>query len=120
MNLSDLYSGSALGGAASGAATGFMLGGPTGAVIGGLGGDLLGASANSTRNDASAAQQQNLQAGISQMHAASANAYAQHFQNLEKALAFYGPAQQQWDKLYGAGTGAPAATGQGSWKGTGV
>ena len=118
MTLGDLYSGSALGGAASGAMTGFMVGGPVGAAIGGVGGDLVGASANSTRNNASAAQQQNLQSSIAQMRAASSAAYQQHIQNLDKALSYYGPAQQAWDRAYGTGT--PATVGQGSWKGTGA
>jgi hypothetical protein len=118
MNLSDLYSGSGLSGAASGALTGFLVGGPVGAAVGGIGGDLVGASANSTRNNASAAQQQNLQSAIAQMRAASSSAYQQHIQNLDKALSYYGPAQQAWDRAYGAGT--PATVGQGSWKGTGT
>ena len=82
MTLSDLYSGSALGGAASGA------------------------------------QQQNLQSAIAQMRAASSSAYQQHIQNLDKALSYYGPAQQAWDRAYGTGT--PATVGQGSCKGTGA
>jgi hypothetical protein len=117
MNLSDLYSGSAISGMASGALTGGLVGGVPGAVIGGLGGGLVGASANSTRNDAAAAQQQNLQDAMAKMRASSSSAYQQHIQNLDKAMSYYGPAQQAWDRAYGTGT--PAATGQGSWKGAG-
>ena len=120
MTLSDLYSGSAFGGAASGALTGLVVSGgdPLGAVVGGLGGGLMGASSNSTRNDASAAQQKNLQDAITQMRSASSAAYQQHIQNLDKALSYYGPAQQAWDRAYGTGT--PATVGQGSWKGAGA
>lgn len=118
MDFSDLYSGSAIGGAASGASAGGMIGGPWGAAIGGIGGGLLGAFASGQRRDATNAQQHNLDQIIANMHAMSASNYDQHIADLNKALAFYGPAQQYWDRLYGSGS--PMPTGQGSWSGTGV
>ena len=115
----DLYSGSALGGAGTGAATGAMVGGIPGAVIGGALGWLGGASANSQRADATAGQQQNLDALARTLRAQSKQRYQQYLADLEKAQSFYGPAQAYWDRLYGQAGTAPS-TGQGSWSNTGV
>lgn len=122
----DFYSGAALGGAGSGAASGAMIGGtagPWGAAAGGLIGGALGlfggAEANSMRSDATKSQSQNLDAIMAKLRQQSAQNYARHISDMKQALAFYGPAQTQWDKLYGSGTGAQP-TGQGSWSGTNI
>ena len=123
----DLYSGNALSGAGSGAATGAIIGSEIlpgwGTAIGGIAGGALGlfggAQANSMRRDATNQQLSSLDQLMANMRAMTGQNYDQHIADLEKAQAFYGPAQQQWDRLYGQGTGA-AKTGQGSWAGTGV
>jgi hypothetical protein len=119
MDFSDLYSGTAISGAASGALAGGMSAGPYGAVAGGLVGGGMGAYANSQKNQATSNQQKSLDQIIANMKAMGASSYDQHISDLQKALAFYGPAQQAWDRLYGTGTGA-AQTGQGSWGGTNI
>jgi hypothetical protein len=120
MNFSDLYSGSALGGLASGAATGFMASGgnPIGGLVGGGLGLMSGAYSNSKVNDAVAAQSKNLDMIYSNLAAERQKNYARHIADLDKTLAFYGPAQGYWDRLYGGG--GATAPGQGSWSGTGV
>lgn len=112
MQGNDFYSGSALGGATTGAATGAMAGssaGPYGALLGGLvGGGIglfTGASANASRDQGVQGQQKNIDAAIAQMRQASSDNYAAHLANLNKALAFYGPANDRWNYLYGTGTG---------------
>ena len=112
MQGNDFYSGSALGGATTGAATGAMAGssaGPYGALLGGLvGGGIglfTGASANASRDQGVQGQQKNIDAAIAQMRQASSDNYAAHLANLNKALAFYGPANDRWNYLYGTSTG---------------
>lgn len=119
----DLYSGMALSGAGTGAASGAMMGsalGPWGAVGGGLVGGALGlftgAEANGMRSDATKQQNQNLNKIMAELSQQSKANYDQHIADLNKALAFYGPAQSYWDRLYG--TGGAKTTGQGSWAGT--
>ena len=119
----DLYSGMALSGAGTGAASGAMMGstlGPWGAAAGGLiGGGIglfTGAEANGMRADATKQQTQNLDKIMAQLSQQSKLNYDQHIADLNKALAFYGPAQSYWDRLYG--TGGAKTTGQGSWAGT--
>jgi hypothetical protein len=109
----DFYSGSALGGAASGAASGAMAGSMVwpgygtliGGLLGGGAGLLTGASANSTRDSGVKNQQQVIANVQNKMRQASADNYAAHLANLNKALAMYGPATQRWNYLYGTGTG---------------
>lgn len=115
----DLYSGSALGGAGTGAATGAMVGGVPGAIVGGALGWLGGATANSQRADATAGQQQNLDALARSLRAQSKQRYQQYLAEMDKALSFYGPAQAQWNRLY-AQPGEAPSVGQGSWSNTGV
>ena len=113
MQGSDFYSGSALGGATTGAATGAMIGSQVypgyGTIIGGLLGGGMGlfegASANASRDQGVQGQQKNIDAAIAQMRQASSDNYAAHLANLNKALAFYGPANDRWNYLYGTSTG---------------
>jgi hypothetical protein len=126
MTGSDFYSGTALSGAGGGAASGALIGNEIvpgwGAAIGGLVGGGLGlfggAAANSQRNNATAQQAKSLDQIMANMRAMSASNYDNHIQQLQKAINFYGPAQQYWDRLYGTGEAQPA--GQGSWAGTNV
>jgi hypothetical protein len=106
----DLYSGAALSGAGTGAVSGAVLGatigGPYGAAAGGLIGGALGlftgGEANSLRAQATKNQQNQLAALTAQLNQQSQADYQQHIDNLNKALAFYAPAQQAWDRVYGA------------------
>jgi len=128
MTGSDFYSGSALSGAASGATTGAMIGSywpGWGTAIGAVGGGLLGlaggAYANSQRSRATQQQTQNIDQVIAKMRALSASNYAGYLQGLNKALAFYGPVTQRWNKLYGTGgTGnfpaVPSVGGASMWR----
>jgi hypothetical protein len=71
------------------------------------------------RNQATSQQSKAMDQILANMRAMGASSYDQHIADLQKALAFYGPAQQQYDKLYG--TGSPGTgTGQGSWAGTNI
>lgn len=115
----DFYSGSALGGAGTGAATGAMVGGVPGAIVGGALGYLGGAFSSSQRADATAGQQQNLDAIARELRAKSKQRAQQYLADIEKAQSFFGPAQAYWDRLYGR-PGAAPSTGQGSWANTGV
>ena len=119
----DLYSGMALSGAGTGAASGALMGsslGPWGAAAGGLVGGAIGlftgAEANGMRSQATQQQNKNLDTIMAELSQQSSQNYAQHIADLNKALAFYGPAQSYWDRLYG--TGGAKTTGQGSWAGT--
>jgi hypothetical protein len=98
---------------------GGMAAGPWGALAGGVAGGGMGAYANSQRDQATSNQQHSLDQIIANMKAMGASSYDQHIADLQKALAFYGPAQQAWDHLYSPGTGA-AAAGTGSWAGTNI
>jgi hypothetical protein len=121
MNWEDLYSGTALGGAATGATTGAAIGGPIApytALAGGLIGGLTGAFANSQRSEATQGQQQNLAQLQRNLRQKSDQRRQQYLSDLEKALSFYGPAQSEWDRLYGRGESPQI--GQGSWANTGV
>jgi hypothetical protein len=97
--------------------------GPWGTAIGGLVGGGIGlfggAEANSIRDKATSQQQSKLDQILANMRAMGASTYDQHIADLQKALAFYGPAQKEWDRLYSPGTGG-AQTGQGSWAGTNI
>ena len=120
----DLYSGMALSGAGTGAFAGGTIGSSIlpgwgtaiGAGVGGLAGLFTGAEANSMRSDATKQQNQNLDKIMAELSQQSKLNYDQHIADLNKALAFYGPAQSYWDRLYG--TGGAKTTGQGSWAGT--
>jgi hypothetical protein len=120
----DFYSGSALSGAGSGAASGALLGSSIspgygtaiGGVLGGALGLFGGAYANSERDSATANQKKSLDQIMANMRAMSTKNYDKHIEQMQKALNFYGPAQQAYDRAYG--TGEPAQTGQGSWAGT--
>lgn len=108
MQGSDFYSGSALTGAAGGAASGAMIGGsagPYGALAGGLIGGGLGlfggASANSQRAAATSAQSKNMDAIMRNMRALSKSSYDNYLAGLKKAQSFYGPATSRWNYLYG-------------------
>jgi len=90
-----------------------------GAIGGGLLGLFGGAESSSMRRDATAQQANSLDQIAASMAQMNQQNYQQHIDQLQKALAFYGPAQQYWDRLYGTGGGAKT-TGQGSWSGTGV
>lgn len=113
MTGSDFYSGSALAGAGGGAASGAMIGSQIapvyGTLIGGLAGGALGlfggASANSQRNKAVANQQKNLQQIMANMRAMSSRNYSNYMAGLKKAQAFYAPAMERWNYLYGTGAG---------------
>ena len=125
MQGNDLYSGSALGGAASGAASGAMLGsaaGPWGAAAGGLVGGAIGlfggASANDQRDQASANQQKSMAQIMANMKALGQQNYANHIEQLSKALDFYRPAQQATNAAYGGLTKGGGGTD--IWSGTGV
>jgi len=116
--LSDLYSGSALSGAASGAIAGGAAGGWIGAIGGGLAGLGLGAYANDTRRGATQGQQQNLDQIVANMNAMTKSNYAQHVADTNQALQYFGPAEAMYSRMYGSGTGA-AQTGQQDWGNTG-
>lgn len=101
MDFSDLYSSSALAGSGSGAMSGLMAGGPWGALAGGVLGGLGGAYANSKRDQGTAAQQQNLDQMVRNLHRMSQSNYANYMAQLDKSIGYFGPAMDQWDKLYG-------------------
>jgi len=113
MQGNDFYSGAALTGAGTGAASGAALGGsfggPYGALAGGLvGGGLglfAGASANSQRSKATANQQKNLNMAMASMKQLGQQTYDNYLAGLKKAQAYYGPAMERWNYLYGTGTG---------------
>ena len=125
MQGSDLYSGSALGGAASGAASGALVGSVVpgigtgiGALAGGVLGLFGGASANDQRDQAAANQQKSMAQIMANMKAMGQQDYADHIQQLSKALDYYRPAQQATNAAYGGLT--QGGGGQNIWAGTGV
>jgi hypothetical protein len=113
MQGNDFYSGQALSGAGSGAASGALVGSQIypgyGTAIGALAGGALGlfggALANSKRDDATKAQVNNIDQLISQFRSMSESNYSNYLAGLNKAIGFYGPATQRWNYLYGTGTG---------------
>jgi uncharacterized protein YcfJ len=117
MSGDDLYSGAALSGAGSGAVSGAALGSMVapgwgtaiGAVGGGLVGLFTGGEANSLRSQATKNQQNQMAALVAQLNQTSNADYQQHIDNLNKALSFYAPAQQAWDRVYGAPSTPQAA-----------
>ena len=112
----SMLSGSALSGAASGAAGGGSIGGPWGAAIGGIAGGLGGTYLDYERDKAGDANKQSMNQLMSNINALNRTQYKQHIDDLNKALAFYGPVQNQWDLLYGRGT--TPTVGQGTWSNT--
>ena len=109
MQGSDFYSGSALTGAAGGAASGAMIGSQVmpgyGTAVGGLLGAGIGlfggASANSQRAAATTAQSKNMDSIMRSMRELSQQSYDGYLAGLKKAQAFYGPATSRWNYLYG-------------------
>jgi hypothetical protein len=115
----DIFSGDALAGAASGAAAGASAGGPWGALIGGVAGGGLGAYAHDKREGAANGQVNNLNQIIANMQAMSNTSYDKHIADTKKALNYFGPAEQAYNRFYG-GDGQAAQTGQGVWGKTGI
>lgn len=114
----DIFSGDTLAGGASGAVAGGSIGGGYGALAGGLIGAGLGAFAHHEKQAATSQQAQNLQQIINNMRAMTSQAYDQHIADTQKALNYFGPAENYWSRLYGQGT--PAQTGQLDWANTGL
>ena len=114
----DVFSGDALVGAGSGAAAGASVGGPWGALIGGIGGGAVGAYAHDKKEGAVQGQMNSLDQIIANMKAMSNTAYDKQIADTKKALNYFGPAEQAYNRVYGTGT--PAQTGQGVWGNTGI
>lgn len=117
----DIFSGDTLAGAGSGLVTGLAASGgnPYGALAGGVIGAGLGAYSHDAKEAATAKQANNLDQIIANMKAMTGQAYNQHIQDTQKALQYFGPAENYWSKLYGSGSG-PAQTGQADWGNTGL
>jgi len=116
--LDDVFSGSTFSGMASGALAGGAVGGWPGAIIGGLGGAGIGAYSNYQRDNATQQQKSNIDQLLASMHTSNSSNMASYLAGLNKALAYYGPAQEQYSLLYGRG--GAASTGKGVWGNTGV
>lgn len=113
-------------GAASGAGTGALLGSAVGmpflgAGAGALVGGGLGWLTGSSREDAKRAQQKALEEAMKRLQAMSMRDYAQRQQNLQKATALYGPAQQMLQERLSSGApyipGPPGAAPPPGWQG---
>jgi len=112
MQGNDFYSGQALTGAGSGAASGALIGSQIypgyGTAIGALAGGALGlfggAYSNAKRDEATKAQVGNIDQLIGQLGSMSSSNYSNYLAGLNKAIGFYGPATQRWNYLYGTGT----------------
>ena len=107
----SMISGSAISGAAGGAAAGGSVGGPWGAAIGGIAGGIGGTYMDYTRDKANDQNKQAMASIMGNINAMNRTNYQQHIADLNKALAFYAPAQSQWDYLYGRGTTPKVAQG---------
>jgi hypothetical protein len=110
----DIFSGDALMGGLSGAATGFMAGQGPGAIIGGIAGAGMGAYKHHKAGQASAAQKRSVDEAMRRLRDLQKESYARRMGDLDKALAFYGPVDSYMQQLatnpYGApGTTAPPA-----------
>jgi hypothetical protein len=117
----SMISGQAIGGAASGASLGGTVGGPWGAAIGGVLGGVGGAYMDYTKDKANTTNSNSMSQIMQNIAAMNKTSYAQHISDLNKSLAFYAVPQQQWNMLYGQGTGAAPAVGtSGAWAGTAV
>jgi hypothetical protein len=112
----SMISGSAISGAATGASAGGTVGGPWGAAIGGILGGVGGTYLDYTRDKANQQNKDSMESVMANIQAMNRTNYQQHIADLNKALQFYGPAQQQWDYLYGRGTTPTVA--QGTWANT--
>lgn len=88
-------------GGLAGAGTGFMVGGPAGAAVGGIAGLGIGYMAGRAKKKAEGAQKAGLQAAQDQLAQMKREAYQQRMADLNQAMQFFGPAQQQMKRLYG-------------------
>lgn len=103
-------------GALAGGATGATIGsyaGPYGALIGGaigaVGGGLTGWFAGNKREDAENAQRNAVSEARKQLQELAKRQRAQREADLQRALAYFGPVQQEIGRLYGTGTPPSAA-----------
>lgn len=94
------WGGAAKGGIA-GAGAGFMIGGPVGAVVGGAAGGFLGGRAGAEQEQADATRRAGLDQAIAGQDTLRREMEARRQQDLERTMAFYGPALQALERLYG-------------------
>lgn len=88
--------GSVLGGVGGGALAGIPLAGATGGwsiPIGAVLGGGMSALSSSNRNNAASAQKQSIDEAMARLRQSSQEQYQNRMQDLDKAMSFYGPAQ---------------------------
>lgn len=100
---------STLAGAGGGAVTGGLIGGPWGALIGGGLGGLGGLISGAGQSKAAATQKKTMEDAMRRLQALSAQQYQGRMQDLDKTMAFYGPAERYLQSIYGGGAPAPTA-----------
>jgi hypothetical protein len=99
-------------GAGTGAAAGGMIGGPKGAAIGAIGGGIIGGISGGEQESADRQRQEAMVTAQQQQEINRRLAEEQRQQDLHTTMAFYGPALQSLEHLYGIpmsawGSGAP-------------
>jgi hypothetical protein len=99
-------------GAGTGAAAGGMIGGPKGAAIGAIGGGIIGGFSGGDREAADKQRQEAMVLAQQQQEINRRQSEEQRQQDLHTTMAFYGPALQSLEHLYGIpmsawGRGAP-------------
>lgn len=93
--------GGALGGAGTGAAIGSMFGPGIGTGIGAGAGLLMGGLGGLFQKRGRDKQKQSLQQARAQLETLARDQRTQRAADLEKAMSFFGPAQAQFQRLYG-------------------
>lgn len=107
--LFDSFGGPLMGGA-SGAIAGGQIGGPWGAAIGGGLGLLGGFLGSNGANEAKQAQQRALDDAMKRLQQFSVQQQQNRQQDLQKTMAFYGPADQYLHSIYSQPPPAPNPT----------
>lgn len=109
MGLMDTLGG-VMGGAGTGAAIGSLFPGPgtaIGAIGGGLLGGIMGYEGGQSRDQANSRRRAAMDDAMQQLAQFSQMQNQQRAADLDKIMAFYGPAQQQLTKMYGGYSNQP-------------
>lgn len=102
-------------GAVSGGATGALIGSQImpgygtaiGAGVGAVGGGLMGYFAGKKQDEANDAQNSAIEEARKRLQAMAASQRGQREEDLQRALGYFAPVQQEINRLYGTGTPPP-------------
>lgn len=99
------------GGAGAGAGLGTMVSPGLGTAIGAGAGALLGGYAGYEKDQAAKKRRQSMDEAMAKLGALKQQAWSQRMGDLDQIMKFYGPANDQFAKMYGTRMPMPTSTG---------